>query len=86
MTKTKRPRLVDTAQPVGMFAVVRHRQNVKHAKFSALHDTFNSALIEAQRLTGERIATEGADPPFCFYVVQIVGRVGIIDGVLHSSH
>ena len=86
MTTTKRPRLVDAAQPVGMFAVMRHRQNMKHAKFSALHETFDSALAEAQRLTGERIATEGAEPPFCFYVVQLVGRVGIIDGVLHSSH
>ena len=80
-------KIIDSPAPIGMFAVMRHRQGMKNAKFSVARPTLESAVDEAKRLSQVVIAEQGADVrPFCFYVVEIVGRVGIINGALQSSH
>lgn len=74
---------MDTAvQPLGMYAVFRHERAIKNARFSSLHETQESAYQEAQRLTAKEIGEAGADKEFCFYVVQLVGRVGLVGGKL----
>ena len=69
-----------------MFAVMRHRDKLTTAKFASLHPTIDAAVDEAKRLTQLTIAEHGFEDAFCYYVVQIVGRVGIINGALQSSH
>lgn len=75
-----------TPAPMGMFAVMRHREDLKACRFLCLHETHESAMNEAKRLTAETIGRSGAELPFCFYVVEIVGRCGIINGALQASH
>jgi formylmethanofuran:tetrahydromethanopterin formyltransferase len=78
--------ITDTPARIGQFAVMRHRQGMKNANFCALHDSHDSAMNEAKRLTADTIArTVGEITPFRFYVVEIVGHVGIINGALQAS-
>lgn len=79
----RRVRLSDYGvQPVGMFAVMRHTGN--QARFTALHAKRQTALEEANRLAAESVEKYGAVPT-CYYIIQIVGRVGIIDGRIEAS-
>jgi hypothetical protein len=66
---------------VGMYAVMRHPQRgVKHAKFSSLHGSKQSAETEAKRLAGESLDKHGLDGSVAYYVVHVVSVHGIIDG------
>lgn len=81
MTVPKRPRLVDAAQPVGMFAVMRHPTRGRQAaRFVCAYANEETATQEAQRLAGEAVAKHGVEKAVCFYVIQIVKRVGILGG------
>jgi hypothetical protein len=81
MTKTKRPRLVDAAQPVGMFAVMRHpSQGLTSARFVCVHESEDTAMQEARRFAGESVEKYGVRKAVCYYVVKIVNRVGILGG------
>lgn len=71
-------------QPIGKFALFRHRKGERQAKFVCLHETSESAMGEAERLTAEYIAGNPAIA-IVFYAVEIVGRVGLIDGRLKSE-
>ncbi len=77
----ERRNLLTEVHPVGRFAVMRHSSKSKSMHCSALHVTRDSAVTEAQRLTTEDV-TEHGPGDTCYYVVEIVSRVGIIDGKL----
>jgi hypothetical protein len=80
---------ISEAQPaqIGAFAVMRHKADLKACHFVCLHETHESAMNEAKRLASVTIEEYGADlQPFCFYVVEFVGRVGLINGALQASH
>jgi hypothetical protein len=70
---------------VGSFAVMRHTTRQTQCKFSSLHETRASAFGEAERLAAGCVEQYGGEGEFCFYVVEIVGRVGIIDGRLQTG-
>ena len=67
---------------VGKFGVARHTTG--SAKFKVVRETLADSYEEARRLAVEKIAAGGPELPVCFYIVQIVGRVGIIDGKLEG--
>lgn len=67
-------------QPIGTFAVMRHHENVNSMRLAMLHPTRKSAEEEAQRLFVEKLADSGGTHQAAFYVVEIVGRVGMFDG------
>lgn len=69
---------------VGKFAVMRHTQGVKRCKFARLHDTREEAMTEAKRLVSLVVEQYGPNPT-CFYVVEIIGRAGIIGGALQAT-
>lgn len=71
-------------QPIGMFAVMKHTQGMKSARFVCLHKNIDSATKESRRLAAVSFETVGA-APFCYYVVQIVSRVGFIDGKFEGA-
>lgn len=77
----------DKPVQLGKFAVMRHKADLKACHFVCLHETHESAMNEAKRLTAVTIEQYSADlQPFCFYVVEFVGRVGLINGALQASH
>ena len=74
----------DAPYPVGMFAVFRHHNDRKSARFVCVHAQEAAALAEAQRLTSMKIAQHGQTEE-CFFVTQITNRVGIINGKLETG-
>jgi hypothetical protein len=83
---TDRQKITDAnIKPVGMFAVMRHTEELRSVRFACLHDTKASAMEEARRLAAETFGRYGRNP-FCYYVVEIIGRVGYIDGRLQDGN
>lgn len=81
-----RARIGDVAvQPVGRFAIFRHKSGAGSAKFACFHDSLESADEESRRLTAEMIARDGVNANETYYIVKIVGRVGIINGRLKAE-
>ena len=82
MTRPSHRRTVaETVASHGAFAVMRHTTGRKRAAFSCWHETEQSAIEEAQRLTAESIAMNGPTD-VCFYVMRVEARAGIIAGKL----
>lgn len=80
----RRSRLNDAGiQPIGMFAVMKHART--QAKFVALHVTRETAIEEARRLASTGLALRGPTKTNCYYVIQIVDRVGIINGCIEEG-
>lgn len=69
--------------PVGAFAVMRHHANSKTMKFRMLHPTRAEAEDEARRLFVKQVE-DGAPESGGFYVLEVVGRVGIFGGKLEG--
>lgn len=69
--------------PVGAFAVMRHQAASKTMKFKMLHPTRAAAEEEARRLFVKQVE-EGAPTSGSFYVLEVVGRVGIFGGKLEG--
>ena len=78
----KRRTVADGPVEAGTHAVMRHsRTSPKKMKFTCWRESRAAALDEAQRLAA-KLAGESAGQDVCFYVLQVVDRVGIIDGKL----
>ena len=82
---SRRLKVRDTdIQHEGMFAVMRHTRELTSARFVVLHKTEEAARDAASDMAARHVALNGPSQEFCFYIVKIVGRIGIIDGKLHS--
>lgn len=69
--KPVRKRIYDTeVQKIGKFAVFRHRSTLKTARFSSLHDTYESASAAAVGHVSEA-AQKRPEFQHTYYVVEI---------------
>jgi hypothetical protein len=68
--------------PVGMWAVMRHKDKAGKMQFARVHETEATAKEEARRLAAEALA--GGSEHFAYYVIHVTGRIGFIGGVLQD--
>lgn len=78
MRTTKEAHTTETYK-TGSYVVMRHSSKAKRMHCCKVHDTYESAQKEAQRLTSVAIEQYGPGP-VAFYILQIKGLAGIVNG------
>ena len=68
----------------GKYVVMRHRKDSKQMKCSALYDTYEEAHARAQVIYPKLVEEDGK-VEIALYIMRVVDRVGVIDGVLEPG-